>query len=359
MVMSEVIPEYTFFDDPLKFYHSMLTDIENAKQYIYLETYRFNNDSIGIKFRDALTRKAKEGLEIKVLMDSWGTSLPSNFFNEFQMHGGEFRFFLKIKFFWDFFTRNHRRNHRKMLIIDDAISYIGSANLTDYSLNWRESMLRIKSGVAAVLKKAFQQHYKIYNNYVFEKQIKIRKLTFEDCEIVRDVPSLTRQRIRSRYIKLIRNAGLEVTIETPYFLPSFFVRKALLDAAKRGVNVTVIMPKHSDVGLIDLLRNRNLGLLSKNGVRLLFYTPHNLHAKLLLVDKDIFSIGSPNFDYRSFRFQHEIVLIGTDQDAIKQISQHVAVTVKNCEEFNYDIWKKRSAVQKFFEWILLPFRHLL
>jgi cardiolipin synthase A/B len=337
----------------------MLSDIENAQKYIYLETYRFNNDSIGIKFRDLLTRKIKEGLEIKILVDSWGTSLPASFFSEYEKNGGEIRYFLKIKFFWDFFTRNHRRNHRKLLIIDDAISYIGSANLTDYSLNWRESMMRIKSGLATVLKKAFLQHYQIYNKYVFEKLIRIPKLTFENCEILRDVPSLTKQRIRTRYIQLIKTASKEVIIETPYFLPSFYVRKALVDAARRGVDVVVIMPKHSDVGLIDVLRNRYLGYLNKNGIRLVFYTPNNLHAKLILVDKEIFSLGSPNFDYRSFRFQHEIVLIGTDSKAVDQIVDHISFTLKNSEEFRYDLWQKRSAIQKFFEWILLPFRHLL
>jgi cardiolipin synthase A/B len=358
-MLEKRIPVYSFFDDPLKYYHSMLTDIENAKRYIYLETYRFNNDSIGIKFRDALTKKSKEGVEVKLLMDSWGTSLPSNFFNDLHKHGGEFRYFQKIKFFWDFFTRNHRRNHRKLLIIDDTISYIGSANLTDYSLNWRESMMRIRSGVATQFKKAFNQHYKIYNKYVFEKLINIRKLTYEGCEIIRDVPSLTRQRIRKRYIQLIKTASKEVIIETPYFLPSFFVRKALADAARRGVDVVVIMPRHSDIGLIDVLRNRFLGPLSKNGIRLLFYSPHNLHAKLLMVDREVFSIGSPNFDYRSFRFQHEIVLIASDTSAIDQIGEHISLTLKNSEEFRYDLWQKRSAVQKFFEWILLPFRHLL
>lgn len=352
-------PEYKFFDDPLKFYNSMLSDIENARKYIYLETYRFNNDSIGIKFRDALTRKIKEGLEIKILVDSWGTTLPASFFSEFEKNGGEIRYFLKIKFFWDFFTRNHRRNHRKLLIIDDSISYIGSANLTDYSLNWRESIMRIKSGLATVLKKAFLQHFEIYNKYVFEKLIRIPKLTYENCEILRDVPSLTKQRIRKRYIQLIKTANKEVIIETPYFLPSFLVRKPLVDAARRGVDVVVIMPKHSDVGLIDVLRNRYLGYLNKNGVRLLFYTPHNLHAKLVLIDREVFSLGSPNFDYRSFRFQHEIVLIGTDSAAVDQIAQHISVTIKNSEEFLYELWQKRSAIHKFFEWLLLPFRHLL
>jgi cardiolipin synthase len=119
------------------------------------------------------------------------------------------------------------------------------------------------------------------------------------------------------------------------------------------------MPLNSDVGLVDLLRNRFLGPLHKSGVKLLFYVPHNLHAKLMLVDRELFSIGSPNFDYRSFRFQHEIVLVGKEQKITDQVIEHIEETIRNSEPFNYELWQNRSKIQKFFEWLLLPFRHLL
>ena len=90
-----------------------------------------------------------------------------------------------------------------------------------------------------------------------------------------------------------------------------------------------------------------------------FYTPHNLHAKVLMVDGEVFAIGSPNFDYRSFRFQHEIVMIGIESSVSQQLEIHINETLENSIEFDYNAWKKRSAMQKFFEWILLPFRHLL
>jgi cardiolipin synthase len=351
--------EYKLYNDPMKFYNAMLNDIEKASSYIYLETYRFNNDSIGIKFRDALTRKSKEGVEVKVLADSWGTSLPSNFFKELKENGGEVRYFLKLKFFWDFFTKNHRRNHRKILLIDDEISYIGSANLTDYSLNWRESVLRLKSQIALPLKRAFLKHYEIYNKYVFEKIAKDKKLGFGSFEIIRDVPSLTRQRIRKRYLELLRDAKKSVIIETPYFLPSSMVRKALRDAAERGVEVKIVMPKHSDVGLIDILRSRYLGYLHESGVDLRFYIPYNLHAKLMLIDNEIFALGSPNFDYRSFRYQHEIVLVGRESSIVSQIQEHVVGTLSASEGFNYDKWLRRSRFQRLGEWVIMPFRHLL
>ncbi|MCD4745069.1 MAG: phosphatidylserine/phosphatidylglycerophosphate/cardiolipin synthase family protein [Bacteroidales bacterium] len=350
---------FKLFDDPLKYYNSMLNDIENAKKYIYLETYRFNNDSIGIKFRDVITKKSKEGIEVKLLLDSWGTSLPSNFFADLIKNKGEVRYFKKIKLFWDFFTKNHRRNHRKILIVDDYISYIGSTNLTDYSINWRESVLRIDSDISLSLKKIFLRDYKIYNKYVFDRVGYSRKIKHNNCEIVQDVPSLTRQRIRKKYIRLIKCANTQIVIETPYFLPGFFMRKALSDAAKRGVNVKVIIPKHSDIGLIDILRNRYLGQLYKHNINFLFYTPHNLHAKILLIDKDVFSISSSNFDYRSFRYQHEIALVGENKSIIKQLDKHILGTIQNSERFDYEKWKQRPLIQKFFERILLPFRHLL
>lgn len=357
--MPDTSEKYKLYDDPFRFYNAILDDINQAKDYVYLETYRFNNDSIGIKFRDALTRKAREGVKIMLLMDSWGTSLPSSFFAEMIKNGGQIRFFKKIKFFWNFFTYNHRRNHRKMIIIDDQVSYIGSANLTDYSLNWRESILRIESDIALALKKIFLQHYEIYNNYSFERRITIPRVTHRNVEIVLDVPSMTTQRIRKKYIELFKEAKKQIIIETPYFLASYFLRKALSDAAKRGVEVIVIIPKHSDVGLVDALRNRYFGQLFNNGIQFYFYLPHNLHAKLLLIDKEVYSIGSPNFDYRSFRYQHEIVMVGQNQSVIDQISNHIEETLNECEPFNYDEWRDRSSVQKFFEWLILPFRHLL
>lgn len=356
---TQVAESFKLFDDPLRYYNAMLDDIGKAKNFIYLETYRFNNDSIGVKFRDALTNKSKEGVEIKLLMDSWGTSLPKTFFQEITQNGGEVRYFQKLRIVWDFFSRNHRRNHRKLIVIDDEITYMGSANLTDYSLNWRESILRIQSDLTPVFKRAFLQHFELFNKYTFESKIQVRRIFHKSFEIIRDIPSLTKQKIRKRYIELIKNAKSEVIIETPYFLPSYYFRKALSEATQRGVNVKVIMPKNSDVGLVDVLRNRFLGPLYKNGIELLFYMPHNLHAKMMLVDKKIFSIGSPNFDYRSFRFQHEIVILGEDQRVIDQVIDHINETIRSSEGFDYEMWKNRSMIQKFFEWLILPFRHLL
>lgn len=359
--MEAITPaEYKLFDDPLKYFNSMLNDIDNAKQYIYLEMYRMGNDSIGMKFRDALTKKAKEGLEIKLLLDSWGTSLPHSFLRDFEKYGGSVCYFKKIKFSFDFFTRNHRRNHRKLLIIDDKITYTGSGNLTAYSIVWRELMIRIKEEeLTRIFKRTFFESHKIHNKYILNKFAGRKTIVYKDFSIIRDLPSIYRQAIKKKYEELIGKAKSEIIIETPYFLPGFKLRKLMMEAAKRGVKVYVIVPEHSDVKVADLLRSKYLGILHKNNINFQFFKPSNLHAKCMMVDKQIFAIGTSNFDYRSFRYQHEIMLCGKEPSIIKDLATHIAQSLYESVPFDYKKWLERPRLQKIFENLLIPFRHLL
>ncbi|MCU0370895.1 MAG: phospholipase D-like domain-containing protein, partial [Bacteroidales bacterium] len=186
---------YRLFNVPAQYYDAMLQDISRARKYIYFEIYKFYEDEIGNRFREALTRKAAEGIEVKLLIDSWGASVPDQYFQELIKNRGEVRYFLKIKFVVDFFTKNHRRNHRKILVIDDKVSWIGSANVAAYSLSWRELMLRMEGELAGLFKKVFNLDFKLYNKYFFEKNSYIRLIRHGDFEIVRDVPSIAKKRI--------------------------------------------------------------------------------------------------------------------------------------------------------------------
>jgi cardiolipin synthase len=351
---------YHLFADPLRYYNEMIMDIEKAKKYVYIETFRIGKDEIGERFRRVLTKKAKEGVEVKVLIDYWGAgSVDHGYFEKLIKFKGEVRFFEKIKFNSDIFTKGHRRNHRKLVLIDDIITYIGSSNLTAYNMNWRESVLRIKTNITPTFVKLFLQDFNNYNKYTFHIPTKAQLVKFGNFEIVRDVPSIALKHINSKFIRLIKSAKSRITIETPYFLPGFFLRKALVDAALKGVSVNIILPRHSDVTLIDILRNKYFGPLYKAGVNILFYELNNLHAKMMLIDKKTFAIGSSNFDYRSFRYMYEIMLIGDNKDVAKQVNSHMKITMSDSVKFDYNHWKNRPLINKLFEWILLPFRHLL
>jgi cardiolipin synthase A/B len=352
---------YTLYDDPFHFYFAMLEDIEKAESYIIIEVYRFNIDDVGRRFREALLRKAREGVRVMLLLDSWGTSNSGGFFNELRAAGVQIRFFEKIRFSVDFFTKGHRRNHRKIFIIDGRICYIGSANISGYSLTWREMVMRIQNhALVALFEKTFHESWKQHNLYDHKKWSQRPILRLDDFEIVRDRPSIYKQQIKKKFEDLIHGATEEVTIETPYFLPGFKLRKELMDAAsRRGVDVKVIMPQNSDVRLVDLLRSKYLGLMHKNGVQFYFYQPGNLHAKCMMIDGKIFAIGSTNFDYRSFRYMHEVVLIGLDESIIGQLKNHIQASLRESIPFDYRSWERRPRLQRLFEWLLVPFRHML
>ncbi|RLD87897.1 MAG: hypothetical protein DRJ09_09380 [Bacteroidetes bacterium] len=338
----------------------MLESIGKAKEYIYVETFRLGRDTVGEKFRDALTEKAKQGVEVKLLIDYWGgRMLDDNFFKSLTNAGGEVRYFEKIKYNTDIFTRGHRRNHRKLLLIDNAITYIGSSNLTGYNLNWRESVLRMEDEITATFKKLFLQDFRIFKKYVLNVVYYSKKEEYNNFEILRDVPNIAVKKINYRFVKLINEAKRRVIIETPYFLPGFLLRKAMINAVKRGVEVQVVMPRQSDVNIVDILRNKYLGPLAKSGIQFLFYTKDNLHAKLMLVDDNTFVVGSTNFDYRSFRYMFEIVLIGHEPSITEQIKSHTHETISHSAPFNFERWVNRPYINKLFEWLILPFRHYL
>jgi len=359
--LSKLKEPYHLFSQPLQYYNQMVYDIENARKYIYVETYRVGKDEVGERFRDALTKKSKAGIEVRILIDYWGAGpVDHEFFKELIEYSGEVRFFEKIKYTTDKFTQGHKRNHRKLLLVDDDISWIGSSNLTGYNINWRESMLRIRSlEMAFAFTKLFMQDFRIYNKYIFNKAYNTKMIKVGDFEIIRDAPSIAIKRINQKFIRMIKSARESVIIETPYFLPGFLLRKALIDAKKRGVKITVILPNHSDVNLVDILRNKYLGPLHRNGINFQFYRPNNLHAKLMLVDNEVFAIGTSNFDYRSFRYMYEIMLAGDNKDIVRQVKSHVDETIKDSTPFDIEKWENRAMINKLFEWLLLPFRHLL
>lgn len=350
-------PKVTLMDAQPDILSAMYDDIAMAKKSIHLEIYRIGYDYMGEQFRDILAIKAKQGLTVKLLLDSWGTPPNPAFFEPILKCGGQVVFFKKMKFGIDFFTKNHRRNHRKLLVIDDEICYIGSPNITGYSVKWREVCLRIEGQLAVVFKKTINESAKLYDKYIFNKFSYKKTILFNGFEIIQDLPSIYRQQIKKRYEKLIAKAREEIIIETPYFLPGFKLRRLIAQAANRGVKVKIIMPLHSDVKIVDLLRDKYLKFFHKNGVKMHFFTASNLHAKSLLIDKDIFAIGSANFDYRSFRYQHEIVLLGHHESIVELVDKHLQESLNGCIPFDFERYLRRPKIERIFGWMLLPFRH--
>jgi len=356
------IAKYKFYSQTSLWYNDLIEDISCAKQYVYIETFRIGNDFIGQRLCNALTEVHRKGVRVKVLADWWGTGLNNEYVNQMANAGVEVRFFKKFILSLFLFSKNHRRDHRKIVVIDNEISHIGSANFTAYSMAWRESILRIEGQMSRILKKIFYNNFKIYNKDIslplLEKSFR-RTIKYNDFFFIRDVPSVFSQRVKKNYIRLIQNAKHSITIETPYFLPGRKIYSELLQAVKRGVKVNLIMPKSSDVKIVDFLRITFLDNLYKKGVNIYFYKQGNLHSKLLYIDDELSSIGSSNIDHRSFKYMFELVMISYEPTVCKLVGEHIQQTMQFCDPFDMEVWHSTSVFKRLIALILLPFSHLL
>lgn len=348
---------YQLFTDNAKLYAAMLADIELAKKSVYLETYIFGNDVISRKFRDALTKKTQAGLEIKIIIDDFGSEVKEDFFSDLIKAGGELKFFFKLIYSFKALSQNNNRNHRKLLIIDGDIAYLGSSNIKEKHLSWHEMNIRLNDEIARYFTGVFRDNFQIAHRRAFLKKLHITPIRSGLFEIIRDVPSIKFKKIRKRKIELIKQAKKEILIETPYFLPDKKFRQALKSAVSRNVQVTIILPKKSDVKIVDLVRNRYLGALHRNGIKIYFYTPEVLHGKFLIIDNNSFSLGSANINYRSLYTEFELNLFGWDKDIVQDLRDIFFADLRHSEIFSYSKWQTRPWLQKLIEKILEKIRN--
>lgn len=344
--------DFKFIHKNRELYKEMLHDIRCAQKYIYLETYIFNDDKIGKKFKETLEKKALEGLDIKILLDDYGTTLNKKYFKKLIKNGGNVRFFRKVTFSLHFIHRNNHRNHRKILVIDDKIVYLGSSNISHKTINWWELNIRIKGRISALFKKIFILNFNIHNKLIFRKKKHSETIKYQDLEIIRDIPSIRIRRFRRKKIELIKNAKESIIIETPYFIPETLLVRKLKKAIKRGVKVTLFVPKKSDVKVVDIISKKYLGIMQKIGVDVRLYRPNILHSKAILVDSKYFIFGSTNIDPRSSVLQFEINLAGHNKKMAHSLTQHFNHSFRYSENFNFTQWSKRPKIHKFFEYIL-------
>lgn len=358
--MKESAAEYVFFSNPADWINDLLHEFDNAKSSILIEIFRFAKDQTGTKILNSLILAASRGVSVKLLIDAYGSVSALAMFAPLINAGGQVRVFQAIRITPAFFTQSHKRDHRKIIIVDDEISYIGSANFSQYSLTWRESILKVKDkSLHHAFKYAFSLNFACYNKYNYGQKKHLKILKGAGFEVIRDIPSIVRQRIKRKMTWLVKNAKKSIYIETPYFLPGFKLRRALMDAVQRGVKVSIIMPIHSDVRVVDILRNKYLGQLYLSGIRLLYFDKGNLHSKMMIIDEKSFVLGSSNVDYRSFRYMYEIVVAGANPAIISLLDIHALETLKHCQSFNYQAWSNRPWLERILEGLLVPFRHLL
>lgn len=357
-----------FFTDGTSKFDRLFQDIENAKHHIHLEYYVLEEDTLGLKLQETLIRKAKEGVEIRIIYDSFGSKkVKRRHFEKYRINGIEIEPFLKLAL-PNITSRLNYRNHRKIVVIDGEIGYIGGMNFSDRYVNgfnwgiWRDTHVRIQGVGAHGLQSVFLL------DWYFVSQTMINDRTYfpsienygnNPMQIVSSGPIREFREIPHGIVQALYNANEKAYIQTPYFLPPDSMIEALQAAAMRGVDVKIMVSKRSDVNFVQLASLSYIKTMLKSGVKVYFYTKGFLHSKLMVFDKSLTIIGSSNFDARSFDHNFEVEAFIYDKNTASEAIEIFEQDLQDCEEAQLKDWLKRSKSIRFFESFLRLFSPLL
>ena len=336
----------------------MIREIEKAKYFIHIEFYIFQNDNLGNIFKNLLIQKAKEGVEIRVIYDDVGCwSVKKKFFKEMQDNGIDVKVFLKVRF-PAFANKINYRNHRKIVVIDGHIGYIGGMNIADRYMDglkwgiWRDTQIKIEGPGVNGLQTAFSVDW-----YFTAKQLLWDKKYFPNnnhngnvnLQIAMSGPIGEWQEIMLAIFKAITNAKQYVYIQTPYFLPTEGLMLALQTAALANVDVRLMIPAKSDTTIVQVGTFSFIRPMLKAGVKVYLYNAGFLHAKSIVIDDEFCTVGSTNMDFRSFEHNFEANAFIYDKKTTIQMKNIFLKDQQSCKRINFVEWKNRPLSQKSLE----------
>ena len=301
--------------DGYAFFPELLKDIAEATHHIHINIYIFEDDALGRLVADALMTKARQGVKVRLIYDDVGCwRVDNRFFEQMREAGVEVVPFLPVHF-PSFTSKVNYRNHRKIIVIDGRIGYIGGMNIARryVSDKWRDTMLRVQGGVVYALQRAFLVDWYFVDHTLITDRIYYppvsEELTAKNHQLVAQVvtsgPMARYPEIMQGFVRIILAARRYIYIETPYFLPNEPILFALKTAALAGVDVRLMCPLDSDARFLDWASRSYLREIYEAGAKVYLYEPGFLHSKLLISDDSLVSCGSTNVDFRSLENNFE------------------------------------------------------
>lgn len=332
------------FNNGDQLFEKLLADIEAAKKSIHIEFYTIYNDQIGNQLRTILEQKAAAGVEVRVLYDSWGSmGVKPSFYDGLRKNGGYAGPFLLTRSnLFDF--RLNYRDHRKIVVIDGETGYVGGFNVGDQYLGrlpkfgpWRDTHLRIQGGGVYSLQQRFirdwnastkEQAHRIDHYRAYFPKVK-NNYGSTALQIVSSGPDSPLEEIKLGYLRLINAAQDHIWIQTPYLIPDDSVLDALKVAAHSGVDVRIMVPSMPDHAFVYRATQYYARNLAEDGVTIYFYQRGFLHAKTMVVDGEMASVGSANMDFRSFKLNFEINCFMYDADITRRLEELFVEDIRN------------------------------
>ena len=356
---------YAKFDD-------LFAEIEKAQSFIHMEYFNFRNDSINELLIHLLSKKVREGVEIRVMYDAFGNSSNNQPFTRAKHDsicnlGIRLEKFDPLRFPW--VNHIYPRDHRKIVVIDGRVAYTGGMNVADYYVTgiegigpWRDLHMHIEGPAVDDLHEIFRKMwYKQTGEYLFKSLYFNRYNPHAGpmrVAIVDRNPHVSNEIIRDLYVSMLDNAQENVRIINPYFAPTHRVRSAIKRAAKRGVNVEIMVSARGDIPMTPETSLLVAHRLMKYGARVYVFHGGFHHTKAMTVDRKFCTIGSANLDARSLRYDYEVNAVVFDPSLTGEFNAMFDRDTQDSEVMTEDWWKSQRRWSRFVGWfgnLLTPF----
>ena len=342
------------FNDGVAKFEALLNDLENAKDHIHFQYYILRLDALGTRILDVLIKKAKQGVKVRVLFDDIGSrGLRVKHLKELIDCGGEVAaFFPAILPLIN--PRLNYRNHRKVVVIDGRIGYVGGFNVGDEYLGlnkrfgyWRDTHLRIEGSALHPLQTRFILDW---NQATDLEDIEYAERYFPaiprkgsvGMQIVSSGPDAEWEQIKDGYLKMIFLAKEYIYIQTPYFIPDVSFFDAVRIACLSGVDVRIMIPNKPDHMFVYWATYSNVGKLLRAGAKVYIYENGFLHSKQIVVDDEVSTVGTANIDVRSFKLNFEINAFIYDREKSHELAELFEQDMQLSTELTYEMYENRT-----------------
>lgn len=348
---------------------AMLAAISSAQKTVNFEAYIFWSGKVGASFRDALAERASHGVEVRVLLDAVGSpgrKLKADDVDAMRRAG------CRVEFFhsphpWKIWVLNHR-NHRRVLVVDGKIGFTGGVGFADEWLgnadapeHWRDTQVRVEGPAVRGLQRAFQENWSevtgepLVGDEFFPG---LEPAGPSSAAVVPSSPLAAMSGARRVYAISLAAATKEIWIANSYFVPDEQTSGLLVAAVKRGVDVRIIIPSdhHIDVPATKVAGRASFGPLLAGGVKMFEYEPTMFHLKTMVVDGIFSTVGSANFDDRSFDLNEEVNLFVYDDAFAGLMKQRYEQDLSHCRPYTLAMWRNRPPIKRLTEWLIAPIR---
>jgi cardiolipin synthase len=354
------VTTYTYGQD---LYEDMLAAIEAAEHRILFETYIWKGDATGVRFKRALSRAAGRGVEVYVVYDAFANLVVSPRFKRF---GPRLRV-LEYPVYtagWRFFdVRRYGRDHRKILVVDDRVGFVGGYNVgSAYATEWRDTHVRVTGAGVFDLERAFADFWNLHRRPRHGVRPLLVRTTADwdpRVRVHRNVPRLWMFPIRAMYLEAIARASHRIWMTHAYFIPDTDFVGALKAAARRGVDVRLLLPATSNHVVADWLSRGYYGEMLAAGVRIFRFQGAMVHAKTATIDGRWSTVGTANIDRLSMTGNYEVNVEFIDPSMAAQMERIFRTDLSNSLELTLQEWRRRGMHRKFTELVLAPLRPLL